>query len=111
MKIIYFMFNKVKMSINPEWNKMAGSPYASLGTYYHLQPAPKQGKKASTDFAVPQFGSVGYNINKAAPVAASKKANNCHVWRAGDYDGRVLSKNAYPQCGPGSSCDQYVSRY
>jgi hypothetical protein len=96
---------------NPEWNKMAGSPYASLGTYYHLQPAPKQGKKSSVDFAVPQFGSVGYNVQKVDASAAAKKANSCHVWRAGDFDGRALSKNAYPQCGPGSSCAQYVSRY
>jgi hypothetical protein len=95
----------------PEWNKMAGSPYASLGSYYHMPPAPKGKKKAGmpSDFAIPQFGSPGYNVPKVQP--GKKNANQCHVWRSGDWDGRVLSKNAYPQCGPGSSCDQYVSRY
>ena len=97
---------------NPEWNKMAGSPYASLGTYYHLAPAQNaSSSKKVREFAVPQFGSVGYNVQKVVNTAQAKKANSCHVWREGDYDGRVLSKNAYPQCGPGSSCSQYVSRY
>lgn len=94
------------MSSNPEWNKMAGCPYASLSSYYHMPPQPKNRKVAGA-FAVPEFGSVGYNPN---PQPKSNKPA-CHVWRAGDYDGRVLSKNAYPQCGPGSSCDQYLSRY
>ena len=97
---------------NPEWNKMAGSPYASLGTYYHNAPVQqKASSKKVGEFAVPQFGSVGYNVQKVDAAAQSKKPNNCHVWREGDYDGRVLSKNAYPQCGPGSSCAQYTSRY
>ncbi len=96
------------MSNNPEWNKMAGSPYASLATYYHMPPQPKTAnRKAGAVFAVPEFGSVGYNANPSAPTGKS----SCHVWRAGEYDGRVLSKNAYPQCGPGSSCDKYLSRY
>ena len=89
---------------NPEWNKMAGSPYASLGSYYKVPAQPAKTMK----FAVPEFGAVGYNVAKVAP---KKSANQCHVWTAGDYDGRTLSKNAYPQCGPGSSCDQYTSRY
>lgn len=92
-------------------NKMAGCPYASLQTYYKLPPAPKkqgQGKKAMGVFAIPEFGSVGYNH---VPKPKTSTGNQCHVWRNGDYDGRVLSKNAYPQCGPGSSCDQYTSRY
>jgi hypothetical protein len=89
-----------------EWNKMAGCPYASLSSYYHKLPEPKS-RKTVGSFAVPEFGSVGYNTNQAA----SSSKSNCHVWRAGEYDGRVLSKNAYPQCGPGSSCDRYLSRY
>lgn len=96
------------MASNPEWNKMAGCPYASLSSYYRMPPQPKTAnRKPAAVFAVPEFGAVGYNVN---PQAKTAKAS-CHVWRAGDYDGRVLSKNAYPQCGPGSSCDQYVSRY
>lgn len=95
---------------NPEWNKMAGSPYASLATYYKLPPKPRNVKKSdlSPEVAVPVFGGVGYNekIRKLDPTV-----NQCHAWRVGDYDGRVLSKNAYPQCGPGSACDQYASRY
>lgn len=91
-------------------NKMAGCPYASLQTYYKLPPPPKkagQGKKVMGVYAVPEFGSVGYNAVPKPKTAA----NQCHVWREGEYDGRVLSKNAYPQCGPNTSCAQYTSRY
>ena len=93
---------------NPEWNKMAGSPYASLSSYYKMPVQQGGGHQKPVKFAVPEFGAPGYNVPKVAPNA---KKSTCHVWRAGDYDGRALSKDAYPQCGPGSKCDQYISRY
>jgi hypothetical protein len=94
------------MSTNPEFTKNAGCPYASLSTYYH-KPAVVQNKAEKPVFAVPEFGSVGYNVAIAKAAAES----TCHAWRDGSYDGRVLSQNAYSQCSPNSDCTAYASRY
>jgi hypothetical protein len=95
------------MSVNPEFNKNAGCPYASLSSYYHLKKEASK-KKDKPTFAVPEFGSVGYNANCAKAAAAS----SCHVWRSSNqYDGRVLSSDAYPQCGPNTDCGAYYSKY
>lgn len=95
------------MSTNPEFNKNAGCPYASLSTYYH-KPATVKNTAEKPVFAIPEFGSVGYNVAKAASAANS----TCHVWRnSTQWDGRVLSQDAYPQCSPNSDCSAYSSRY
>jgi hypothetical protein len=92
----------------PEWNKTAGTPYATLGKYYHTPVEQKSNKNIPSEYAAPVFGGVGYNEKKKG---VSANADSCHSWRVGDYDGRVLSKYAYPQCGPESDCNNYSSRY
>ena len=94
------------MSTNPEFNKNAGCPYASLSTYYHAVQNVKNAKEKPI-FAVPEFGSVGYN----PAIAKVASESTCHTWRAGTYDGRVLSTNAYPACGPNADCSAYSVRY
>ena len=76
------------------------TPYATLQHYY-IPPS-----TANQKFAIPVFGGVGY-----MPTVKVDGSKGCHVWRDGDYDGRVLMSNAYPQCNISSGCANYTSRY
>ena len=75
-------------------------PYKTLQTYYQL-PSAEQ-----TDFAIPAFGGPGFQSVNPPPTGPQ-----CHVWREGSYDGRVLMDKAYPQCNINSGCAQYTSKY
>jgi len=77
------------------------TPYATLQHYY-IPPS-----TANQKFAIPVFGGVGY----MATAKVNGSTQSCHVWRDGDYDGRVLMSKAYPQCNINSSCTNYASKY
>lgn len=79
---------------------MSSTPYATLQKYYHVPDVQHQ------KFAIPEFGGTGFMPTKPKP-----KGPQCHVWRQGDYDGRVLMAKAYPQCNVNSGCAQYTSKY
>lgn len=94
------------MATNPEFNKNAGCPYSNLANYYK-KPAVVKNSAQQPIFAIPEFGSVGYN----PAIAKAAATSTCHTWREGSYDGRVLSNMAYPQCSPNADCAAYSSRY